>query len=144
VKNDDVMDLIVVFCILFVFMLVLYCFCVATEFSVNKDLYKSVNWAALAAPASKSSPTRTLRRLGGVISFRDGNPPPPDRTCCSSNLSSEQFICRSAPQFTLHIIIIYYATWAAHTHTHTHNSIQPHTSTYTKLHTKVYKNTEKD
>jgi len=40
VKNDDVMDLIVVFCILFVFMLVLYCFCVATEFSVNKDLYK--------------------------------------------------------------------------------------------------------
>jgi len=33
------MDLIVVFCILFVFMLVLYCFCVATEFSVNKDLY---------------------------------------------------------------------------------------------------------
>ena len=40
-KNDDVMDLIVVFCILFVFMLVLYCFCVATEFSVNKDLYKS-------------------------------------------------------------------------------------------------------
>jgi len=39
VKNDDVMDLIVVFCILFVFMLVLYCFCVATEFSVNKDLY---------------------------------------------------------------------------------------------------------
>ena len=41
-KNDDVMDLnhlIVVFCILFVFMLVLYCFCVATELSVNKDLY---------------------------------------------------------------------------------------------------------
>jgi len=34
-----VMDLIVVFCILFVFMLVLYCFCVATEFSVNKDLH---------------------------------------------------------------------------------------------------------
>ena len=27
---------------------------------------------------------------------------------------------------------------------HTHNSIQPHTSTYTKLHTKIYKNTEKD
>jgi len=41
VKNDDVMNVIVVFCILFVFMLVLvlYCFCVATEFSVNKDLY---------------------------------------------------------------------------------------------------------
>ena len=42
VKNDDLMDLIVVFCILFVFMLVLYCFCVATEFPVNKDLYKSI------------------------------------------------------------------------------------------------------
>jgi len=42
VKNDDVMDLIVVFCILFVFMLVLYCFCVATEFSVNKDLYITI------------------------------------------------------------------------------------------------------
>ena len=37
-KNDDVMDLIVVFCILSVFMLVLYCFGVATEFSANKDL----------------------------------------------------------------------------------------------------------
>jgi len=44
-----VMDLIVVFTkqscytsivILFVFMLALLCFCVATEFSVNKDLYK--------------------------------------------------------------------------------------------------------
>ena len=39
-----VMDLIVVFlyCILFVFMLALLCFCVATEFSVNKDLYISL------------------------------------------------------------------------------------------------------
>jgi len=36
------MDLIVVFCILFVFMLALYCFCVATEFAVNKDLYKKI------------------------------------------------------------------------------------------------------
>jgi len=42
VKNDDVMDLIVVFCILFIFMLLLYCFCVATEFSANKDLYEKV------------------------------------------------------------------------------------------------------
>jgi len=42
VKNDDVMDLIVVFCILFVFMLVLYCFCVVTESAVNKDLYKKI------------------------------------------------------------------------------------------------------
>ena len=38
-KHDDVMDLIVVFCILFVFMLVPCCFCVAAKFSVNKDLY---------------------------------------------------------------------------------------------------------
>ena len=43
------MDLIVVFCILFVFMLVLYCFCVATEFSVNKDLYKRGTLSFLAA-----------------------------------------------------------------------------------------------
>ena len=35
------MDLIVVFA-LFVFMLALLCFCVATIFSVNKDLYISL------------------------------------------------------------------------------------------------------
>jgi len=29
----------ILYCILFVFMLVLLCFCVAVEFSVNKDLY---------------------------------------------------------------------------------------------------------
>ena len=40
------MDLVVVFA-LFVFMLVLLCFCVATGFSVNKDLYRVV--AAMAA-----------------------------------------------------------------------------------------------
>jgi len=50
------MDLIVVFCILFVFMLVLYCFCVATEFSVNKDLYKiSRKWYAEDAGALNST-----------------------------------------------------------------------------------------
>jgi len=38
-KNDDAIDLIAVLCILFVFMRVLYCFCVAAEFSANKDLY---------------------------------------------------------------------------------------------------------
>jgi len=43
VKNDDVMDLIVVFCIFFVFMPVLYCFCVAIEFSVKK--YNTLLWA---------------------------------------------------------------------------------------------------
>jgi len=40
--STTVMDLIVVFdCILFVFMFSLLCFCVAAEFSVNKDLYIS-------------------------------------------------------------------------------------------------------
>ena len=39
--NDDMMDLIVVFCILFVFMHVLYCFCVATEFLL---LVQIVRW----------------------------------------------------------------------------------------------------
>ena len=48
-KNDDYivpnvsycdgLDRCILYFILFVFMLVLYCFCVATEFSVNKDLY---------------------------------------------------------------------------------------------------------
>jgi len=51
VKNDDVMDLIVVFCILFVFMRVLYCFCVATEFSVNKDLY-NIDWHSVTVCVS--------------------------------------------------------------------------------------------
>ena len=36
--STTVMDLVVVFA-LFVFMLALLCFCVATFFSVNKDLY---------------------------------------------------------------------------------------------------------
>ena len=50
-KNDDYilpsvnycdgLDRCILYCILFVFMLVLYRFCVATEFSVNKDLYIS-------------------------------------------------------------------------------------------------------
>jgi len=39
--STTVMDLIVVFA-LFVFMLALLCFCVATIFSVNKDLYISL------------------------------------------------------------------------------------------------------
>ena len=37
------LDRCILYCILFVFMLVLYCFCVATEFSVNKDLYNITN-----------------------------------------------------------------------------------------------------
>ena len=36
--STTVMDLVVVFA-LFVFMLALLCFCVATVFSTNKDLY---------------------------------------------------------------------------------------------------------
>jgi len=42
VPSDNYCDGLVrciLYCILFVFMLVLYCFCVAVEFSVNKDLY---------------------------------------------------------------------------------------------------------
>ena len=48
-KNDDYivpgvnycdgLNRSILYCILFVFMLVLYCFCVATEFSEKKDLY---------------------------------------------------------------------------------------------------------
>ena len=40
--STTVMDLVVVFA-LFVFMLALLCFCVATAFSVNKDLYTRNN-----------------------------------------------------------------------------------------------------
>jgi len=36
----DGLDRCILYCILFVFMFALLCFCVATEFSVNKDLYK--------------------------------------------------------------------------------------------------------
>jgi len=35
----DGLDRCILYCILFVFMLELLCFCIATEFSVNKDLY---------------------------------------------------------------------------------------------------------
>ena len=40
--STTVMDLVVVFA-LFVFMLALLCFCVATVFSANKDLYTRNN-----------------------------------------------------------------------------------------------------
>jgi len=39
VNYCDGLDRCILYCILFVFMLVLLCFCVATEFSMNKDLY---------------------------------------------------------------------------------------------------------
>jgi len=39
VNYCDALDRCILYCILLVFMLVLCCFCVATEFSVNKDLY---------------------------------------------------------------------------------------------------------
>ena len=42
----DGLDRCILYCILFVFMLVLLCFGVATEFSVNKDLYKVVQFGA--------------------------------------------------------------------------------------------------
>jgi len=37
----DGLDRCILYCILFVFMIALLCFCVATVFSVNKDLYMS-------------------------------------------------------------------------------------------------------
>jgi len=55
VKNDDVMDLIVVFSILSVFMLVLYCFGVATEFSVNRDLCEDTETYIPCSVADKTS-----------------------------------------------------------------------------------------
>ena len=66
VKNDDVMDMIVVFCILFVFMLVLYCFCVATEFSVNKDLYQLDRMQKKSAPCSRqiTTPHQSVLQAG--------------------------------------------------------------------------------
>ena len=39
VNYCDGLDRCILYCILFVSMLVLLCFCVATEFSVNKGLY---------------------------------------------------------------------------------------------------------
>jgi len=36
-------------------MLVLLCFCVATEFSVNKDLYKPAVWNELAPDGSRDA-----------------------------------------------------------------------------------------
>ena len=41
VNYCDGLDRCILYCVLFVFMLALLCFCVATEFSVNKDLYIS-------------------------------------------------------------------------------------------------------
>jgi len=40
VNYSDGLGRCILYCILFVFMLALLCFCVAAEFSVNKDLYK--------------------------------------------------------------------------------------------------------
>jgi len=39
VNYGDGLDRCILYCILFVFTLALLCFCVANEFSVNKDLY---------------------------------------------------------------------------------------------------------
>ena len=53
---------------------------------------------------------------------------------------------RRYDDFTFSEMAAYYYHLLRHTGSpHTHNSIQPHrTSTYTTLHTKIYKNTEKD
>ena len=44
VNYCDGLDRCILYCILFVFMFALLCFCVATEFSVNKDLYIKQLW----------------------------------------------------------------------------------------------------
>jgi len=41
VNYCDGLDRCILYCVLFVFMLALLCFCVATEFSLNEDLYIS-------------------------------------------------------------------------------------------------------
>jgi len=46
--STTVMDLVVVFA-LFVFMLVLLCFCVATNFLVNNDLYITASHASTSS-----------------------------------------------------------------------------------------------
>ena len=81
-KNDDVMDLIVVFCILFVFMLVLYCLCVATEFSVNKDLYKRQLIQVIAPGAARryAPPPMAVRLAADLRPSADGST---DRTWLS-------------------------------------------------------------
>ena len=90
-KNDDVMDLIVVFCILFVFMLVRCCFCVATEFSVNKDLYLRTYKVTVscglwpAGHASLDTPPRALSRIG-YWSFPGNNRIPQNVTVPPENM----------------------------------------------------------
>ena len=64
--STTVIDLFVVFA-LFVFMLVLLCFCVATGFSVNKDLCRVV--AAMAATRSAAGALRVVF----LIDYRRGS-----------------------------------------------------------------------
>ena len=50
VNYCDGLDRCILYCILFAFMFALLCFCVATEFSVNKDLYYIKVCVRLLAP----------------------------------------------------------------------------------------------
>ena len=113
VKNDDVMDLIVVFCILFVFMLVLYRFCVATEFSVNKDSYLrnhdffGIGGRKAGGGTSDSQPATSVRGVyenksidAAVAARRNGH-----RGCVASSVG---MTTRHLPRAR------------THTHTHTH------------------------
>jgi len=63
VNYCDGLDRCILYCILFVFMLALLCFCVATEFSVNKDLYISV---IIRPPRNASIRCGVLLSFGGL------------------------------------------------------------------------------
>ena len=57
VNYCDALDRCILYCILFVFMLVLCCFCVATEFSVNKDLYFTSDAVTVICSACREGQT---------------------------------------------------------------------------------------
>jgi len=63
--STTVIDLVVVFA-LFVFMLVLVCFCVSTFFSANKDLYKGGNVTAVGWQITLCDPLWYVSSRSGV------------------------------------------------------------------------------
>jgi len=67
VNYCDGLDRCILYCILFVFMFALLCFCVVTEFSANKDLYK-LAFAKLGSP-----PSPTVSRRLCAPRFLPGN-----------------------------------------------------------------------
>ena len=81
VKNDDcivpsvnycdALDRCILYCILFVFMLVPCCFCVATEFSVNKDLYFTSDAVTIICSACREVQTSCKRVKLLIVGRRD-------------------------------------------------------------------------